>query len=130
MSFIHFSSFQVLTDDTPFHGLSEAEVVDSVVNGVRPTKPQNAPAIGFSESLWDFVQLCWEGDRTRRPAAAEVVKHLYEVAANWRALMPAIVPEPAMSEQEPTNHRGSQSFHPINSNGSPSAKGHPRLFAT
>jgi hypothetical protein len=60
----------------------------SVVQGLRPTKPEGASAIGFSDSLWDFAQRCWDGDAKLRPKVAEVVTHLEEAAANWDGLMP------------------------------------------
>ncbi|KAF9789124.1 kinase-like domain-containing protein, partial [Thelephora terrestris] len=111
--------FQVLTGETPFQDLQEVEVIDSVVDGLRPAKPQNASAIGFSDSLWDFVQHCWDGDRTRRPTTMELAKRLNEAAANWHTLMPPntttppgtpplVGPSPTVSgstgdESDPTN---------------------------
>ena len=54
--------FQVITGGLPFPRLGMVEVALDVVQGVRPTKPENAPAIGFSDSLWSFVQRCWDGE--------------------------------------------------------------------
>jgi hypothetical protein len=59
-----------------------------VVSGLRPTKPGNAAAIGFSDSLWDFVQRCWHGDMGLRPGVAELVTHLGQAAVDWNGLMP------------------------------------------
>lgn len=87
--------YQVLTGEVPFNDLQEVEVIESVVNGLRPAKPQDASSIGFFDSLWDFIQLCWDGDRTRRPTAAEVVGHLAEAATNWDTLMPPATATPA-----------------------------------
>jgi serine/threonine protein kinase len=78
---------QVLTGEIPFRGVQQPELGYSVVQGLRPTKPENAPAIGFSESLWSFVQLCWNGKKERRPEIAEVARHLGEAAANWHGVM-------------------------------------------
>ena len=86
---------QVLTGEVPFNDLQEVEVIESVVNGLRPAKPQDASSIGFFDSLWDFIQLCWDGDRTRRPTAAEVVGHLAEAATKWDTLMPPAIATPA-----------------------------------
>ena len=60
------------------------------MRGDRPTKPHNASDLGFSDLLWDFLQLCWDRDRSRRPAAGEVVGRLGEAAANWNTLMPPV----------------------------------------
>jgi len=58
---------------------------------VRPDKPENAPAIGFSDILWDFTQRCWDGEAESRPKVGEVVTHLRQVASNWDRLMPPCV---------------------------------------
>lgn len=78
---------QVLTGEMPFHDVQQPELGYSVVQGLRPTKPENAPAIGFSESLWGFVQLCWDSKKERRPEVAEVAAHLGEAAADWHGVM-------------------------------------------
>ena len=62
-----------------------------MVRGLRPDKPENASAIGFSDFLWDFVQRCWNGDRKLRPKAAEVGTCLGKAAAHWGKLMPPCV---------------------------------------
>jgi len=82
---------QVLTGETPFRGVRMGELSLDVIQGVRPSKPENASAIGFSDSLWRFVQRCWDGDAKLRPKAARVVKHLNKAAADWNGLMPPCV---------------------------------------
>jgi len=59
-----------------------------VVDGKRPEKPENASAIGFSDSLWSFTQRCWDGKMEMRPKVGEAVTHLRDVAAIWDWLMP------------------------------------------
>ena len=67
----------------PFSNLRELEVGFAVPNGTRPQKPYDALAAGLSDSLWGFLQLCWNGDRGRRPRAAEVVAEVGSAAASW-----------------------------------------------
>ena len=55
---------------------------------MRPTRPEHARSIGFPDSLWDFVQRCWDPDMKLRPEAVEVTVQLREAAANWDSLMP------------------------------------------
>ena len=81
-------TLQVLTGEIPFRGVRPTKLGFDVAYGLRPEKPANAPAIGFSDSLWTFVQRCWDGDRHSRPRVAEVVTRFAEAAANWRGLMP------------------------------------------
>jgi len=80
--------FRVLTGGRPFPGLGAGEITLKVIQGVRPTKPENAPAIGFSDSLWDFVQRCWDGEMELRPKVVEVVSQLKRAAADWDGVMP------------------------------------------
>ena len=101
--FIYFA--QVLTGEIPFRGVHHIELGYAVVRGLRPAKPENASAIGLSDSLWDFVQRCWDNNRERRPKVVEVVEHLEKAAANWDGLMPPSVPVEVValdSEEEMT----------------------------
>ena len=59
-----------------------------VQEGKRPDKPENASAIGFSDSLWSFTQRCWDGNMKLRPKVGEVMRRFREAAANWDGLMP------------------------------------------
>ena len=64
----------------------------AVVNGLHPTKPENASSIGFSDPLWDFSQSCWGHDMKLRPRVSEVVVRLGKEAADWDGLMPPCPP--------------------------------------
>jgi len=88
--YCHFYIFflQVLTGETPFRSVQQTELGWSVVRGLRPPKPENASAIGFSDPLWSFTERCWDGNMTSRPKAGEVVTHLEKTAADWNRLMP------------------------------------------
>ena len=81
-------TFQILTGGLPFHGMRETEMVCLVVEGLRPKEPGNASTIGFSDSLWDFVQRCWYGNMKLRPQVAELVAHLGRTAREWNRPMP------------------------------------------
>lgn len=85
--------FQVLTGETPFRDIQQSALAFHVLRGKRPDKPENATAIGFSDSLWRFTQRCWHRDVKSRPVVGEVVSHLKEAAANWDGLMPPHVQE-------------------------------------
>jgi len=63
----------------------------NVIRGVRPTKPGNASAIGFSDSLWGFVRRCWDKDAKLRPKVGKVVNQLGRAAADWDGVMPPFV---------------------------------------
>ena len=80
--------YQVLTGEAPFRDFKLLELAYHVSHGARPGKPANAKAIGISDSLWELIQKCWDGDRTRRPQIHEVVVGVGSAAANWRTDMP------------------------------------------
>ena len=96
--------FQVLTGKTPFRGIRASEISLSVSQGVRPPKPEDASAIGFSDPLWSFVQRCWDGEMKLRPRIAEVVSQLERAVADWDGVMPpcAQVEGVVSASQEPT----------------------------
>jgi len=79
---------QILTGQQPFHGIKSLELALHISAGARPTKPEDAEAIGISEPLWRLIQKCWEGDNTRRPQIQEVVDGVTSAAANWHVLTP------------------------------------------
>jgi len=82
---------QVLTGETPFRGTRTGDIALNVVQGVRPPKPEDASTIGFSDSLWDFVQRCWDDKMESRPKVAEVEAQLERAAADWGGAMPPCV---------------------------------------
>ena len=84
---------QVLTGEIPFRGVRMGDFALNVIRGVRPTKSDNAPVIGFSYSLWGSIQHCWAGDMKLRPKVGEVVTQLERAAADWDGVMsPSIGP--------------------------------------
>ena len=68
--------------------MRDSEIAWLVVEGLRPKEPEDASAIGFSNSLWDFVQRCWSGNVKLRPQVADVVTCLRQAAEEWNGLMP------------------------------------------
>ena len=96
---------QVLTGDIPFPNLRVTELTLNVVQGVRPLKPENVPAIGFSDILWCFIQRCWDGDIESRPKVSRVASHLEKAAAEWVGVMPpcAQIESSASASPEPVS---------------------------
>ena len=86
LSYIYF--LQVLKGETPFRYVLETAIAYHVLSGYRPDKPENAVAIGFSDSLWAFTERCWDGKMELRPEVGEVVEHIWEAVASWDGLMP------------------------------------------
>ena len=53
-----------------------------VVDGVRPTKPDNMETIGFGSGTWELVEECWTKESTGRPTTERTHAHLACVAAS------------------------------------------------
>jgi hypothetical protein len=79
---------QVLTGEQPFRGIKPLELAFQIPSGLRPARPENAEAIGISESLWELIQKCWDGKNTRRPQVQEVVDGVANAVDNWHVLAP------------------------------------------
>ena len=58
-------------------------VVNEIMEGVRPMKPEDAKRLGFSNELWRTVELCWLEDRNTRPGVEDVLSSLNEATAFW-----------------------------------------------
>ena len=101
---------QVLTGEIPFRGVRQSELGWSVVQGLRPIKPENSSSIGFSNVLWSFTQRCWDGDPKLRPEVAEVVTYIGEAVANWEGLMPPCAPAELVAEDAASNSGESDSM--------------------
>ena len=82
----------------------------SIVNGTRPTKPQDAMVIGLSDPLWEFLQACWSGDRVQRPRMQDVEAQVGDAAARWETQMPSHGPVPFPSR--PGNSQNAPAIPP------------------
>jgi hypothetical protein len=58
-------------------------VVNEIMEGVRPKKPEGAKRLGFSNELWGTVELCWLEDRNTRPTVEDILSSLNEATAFW-----------------------------------------------
>jgi hypothetical protein len=58
-------------------------VVNEIMEGVRPEKPEGGKRLGFSDELWRTVELCWQEDRNARPKVEEILSCLSDATAFW-----------------------------------------------
>ena len=61
-----------------------------VMDGKRPEKPLHAKSLGFSDAIWESVQLCWS-DSISRPTAAQLFDDL-SAAARLAWVPPSVYP--------------------------------------
>jgi hypothetical protein len=74
---------QVLSGLLPFHHLRFPIVVCAILRGERPSKPLNASSLGFTDSLWGLLQLCWSKSALVRPTARQLYDHLRSASLAW-----------------------------------------------
>ena len=83
---------QVLTGLKPFHDMPHLTFIPPVLRGARPDKPLHAGALGFSDALWELLELCWSRTRSSRPTAGELLDYLSSASPDW--VPPAEYPVP------------------------------------
>ena len=77
---------QVLTGTLPFGKRPGWEVVFKVVEGTRPTKPENASQLGLSGKVWTLLEECWQTDRELRPSVRDVLGRVKSAASSCGTL--------------------------------------------
>ena len=58
-------------------------IVNEIVKGVRPKKPEGAKHLGISNELWRTLEQCWLENSNARPGVEEILSSLNEAAAFW-----------------------------------------------
>jgi hypothetical protein len=56
-----------------------------VIDGQRPEKPLQAESLGFSDTVWELVQLCWSELSWTRPTAVRLFDDLSAATRTWHA---------------------------------------------
>jgi len=75
---------QVLSGLSPFHHLrSQPAVACAILGGERPREPLNASSLGFTDTLWELLQLCWSESASARPTARQLLDHLRLASHTW-----------------------------------------------
>ncbi|KAI3615128.1 hypothetical protein WG66_016743 [Moniliophthora roreri] len=63
---------QIYAGRRPFHHITlEAAVIFQVIQGKRPTRPDDRPEL--EDSIWSLIMACWQEEPSARPAADEVL---------------------------------------------------------
>jgi len=55
----------------------------AILRGKRPGKPVDAESLGFSDTLWGLVQLCWSESVSDRPTARQLLDCLSLASLAW-----------------------------------------------
>lgn len=73
----------------PFRMLRETEISYKVIQGERPTMPNNARDLGISDGLWQLLARCWNADWTKRPQINDIFQHLCQDPARGLTFPPS-----------------------------------------
>jgi len=74
--------YEVLCGQRPYADCKR-DVALAVLSGMRPSKPDAATTLGFTDGLWWSVECCWLEDRDARPDVKAVLDHLTHAAWAW-----------------------------------------------
>jgi serine/threonine protein kinase len=82
--------YQILTGKRPFSPRRKAGVINAVISGERPAKPENAESIGIPDVVWDLLRECWKEDRATRPNTSDILGKLRSITAERKTTDAAI----------------------------------------
>ena len=77
--------YEVLSGQVPFAELMDTEVIQAVVNGMYPARPQGDEGKLFTDAMWGVTMLCLEATPGNRPSAEAV---LLDLEGNQPLLLP------------------------------------------
>ena len=86
---------QVLSSFRPFYHIfpSEPAILSAILRGERPGKPPDPESLGFSDTLWGLMQLCWSESISTRPPAQRLLDYFSPASLTWvPPLMYPVIP--------------------------------------
>ena len=70
---------KVFTGRRPFNEFTTPVIILKIMDGERPTRPQEAHELGLTDSMWGMTVRCWHQDPAQRPTMTEVIELLREL---------------------------------------------------
>lgn len=67
---------EILSGKAPFYQHSNFGVLWKILQGERPTRPQEPQEGWFTDRIWQMLELCWQHQPTHRISARTVLLHL------------------------------------------------------
>ncbi|KAF5356843.1 hypothetical protein D9756_006803 [Leucocoprinus leucothites] len=69
--------YEILTGNLPYHGLSDAQIIRRLLQGIIPERPPHLAVISQAESIvWKLVERVWVMEAEQRPRCREILKEL------------------------------------------------------
>ena len=76
--------YEVLSGEILYPLCNKLVVVQKILGGERPTRPQGAQGAQFAAGLWQMLELCWKPQSTDRLSLDTVIRCLQDVALPQR----------------------------------------------
>ena len=80
---------EVLTGQVPFPHHTGLAVMNKVIDGERPGRPQGAEAAWFTDDLWGTLEQCWSPQPNVRPTVEFISECLERGSLTWQPLPPS-----------------------------------------
>ena len=89
--------YEVLSRRIPFYRHTDFAIVGRVIKGERPERPQGPEGIGgFTNAVWEVLELCWKPLPQERPSIEEVLKCMKKAATSWTPPSPLSTAVPSV----------------------------------
>jgi len=71
--------YEVLSGHIPFHQDMDFTIVQMVVQGGHPERPQGTEGVWFTDDVWKLLKDCWVFQPKDRPSIKDVLLYLERV---------------------------------------------------
>jgi hypothetical protein len=96
--------YEVLTRRVPFYRYTDFAIVGRVIKGERPERPQESEgAVGFTDAVWEVLELCWKSLPRERPSIEDVLKCMKKAATSWTPPSPLSMAVPSAVDSPTSN---------------------------
>ena len=77
--------YEVLSGETPYALCNQLVVVQKIMDGERPKRPEGVQGAWFTAGLWQILELCWKPRPGDRPSLNVVLQCLRDVTSPPRS---------------------------------------------
>jgi serine/threonine protein kinase len=92
--------YEVLSGKLPFPLYREFIVIQKVIGGERPERPEGVKGEWFVGNLWKTLEMCWAAEPESRPSIQDVFECLEQVPRDWKPSSPQADEEVVVDEDE------------------------------
>ena len=82
--------YEVLSGQAPFASFKDFIVIQKVIEGECPGRPEGAKGVWFTDDLWGTLNMCWETQPDSRPNVETVLERLGQASRGWKPPPPQV----------------------------------------